>query len=57
MFSPLAKVPGPVLNRLTYWPLTLQNMQGKRVMYLHLLQQQYGQSSNETRSHQTAYNS
>ena len=42
LFSPLAKLPGPKANSFTYWPLSLSNMAGKRVMYLHELSHQYG---------------
>lgn len=41
--SPLSKLPGPLLNRLSHWPLRVANIRGRRIFYVDALHARYGQ--------------
>lgn len=40
--GPLSGVPGPFLNRFTYWPIRFASLGGRRLYYVHALHQHYG---------------
>lgn len=42
-FSPLSKIPGPVLNGVTEWPLKIQTLRGQRLHYVDALHKRYGE--------------
>ena len=40
--GPLRHVPGPYLNRISYWPLKIASIRGRRIYYVHDLHERYG---------------
>lgn len=40
--SPIRHIPGPLWNRVSYWPLRLATISGKRIYYVDKLHQEYG---------------
>ncbi len=41
-FHPLAKIPGPLINKLTGWPNLSAVLTGRRHIIMHQLHQRYG---------------
>lgn len=43
--GPLARIPGPLLNKITVLPLRLATVTGRRAMYIEQLVRQYGEQT------------